>query len=135
MTDISTTPRKHLSPTARLRLFEAHKGICGICGREIRSGEKWVVEHMRPLALGGTNEPDNLRPVHTACADAKTHGREGDLARAAKAKRSKMASLGIKRDGPKIQSAGFPKKQDRPGRIDKSALPTLARRSIYEDVR
>lgn len=90
---------------------------------------------MRALSLGGTNEPENLRPVHTACADAKTHGKEGDLARAAKAKRSKMASLGIKRDGPKIQSAGFPKKRERPGRIDKSALPTLARRSIYKDVR
>jgi 5-methylcytosine-specific restriction protein A len=131
MTDISTTPRKHLSPTQRLRLFEAHKGICGICGREIRSGQRWIVEHMRALSLGGTNEPENLRPVHTACADAKTHGRDGDLAKAAKAKRSKMASLGIKRDGPKIHSPGFPKKQERVGKIDKSALPTLPRKGLY----
>lgn len=131
MTDVPTTKRQTLSPTKRLRLFEAHKGMCALCGKEIRSGKKWLVEHMRPLSLGGTNEPENLRPVHVACADAKTHGRDGDLAKAAKAKRSKMASLGIKRDGPQIESRGFPKKPERPGKIDKSKLQPLLRRNIF----
>ena len=33
MTDIGTTPRKPLSPTQRLKLFEAHRGICALCSR------------------------------------------------------------------------------------------------------
>ena len=129
MTDVSTTPRKALSPTARLKLFEAHFGKCGICGQQIRSGEKWIVEHMRPLSLGGTNDADNLSPVHLACAEVKTNGKDGDLAKAAKAKRVKMASLGIKRDGPKIQSRGFAVKEKR------EKLPIPKRRSMYEDVK
>ena len=129
MTDVTTTPRKALSPTARLKLFEAHSGKCGICGLQIRSGERWIVEHLRPLSLGGTNDHDNLAPVHLECANAKTHGKDGDLAKAAKAKRVKMASLGIKRDGPKIQSRGFTAKP----RAEK--LPIPARRNIYEDVK
>lgn len=133
MTDVPTTPRKPLTPTQRLRLFEAHKGTCALCGREIRSGEKWIDEHLRALGLGGSNDLDNRAPVHVACAKAKTD--KEDIPRIAKAKRSKMAALGIKRDGPKIESRGFPKKPERPGKIDKGSLPALARRSIYEDVR
>lgn len=127
MTDVSTTPRKALSPTARLKLFEAHAGKCGICGLPIRSGERWIVEHLRPLALGGTNDSDNLAPVHVACAETKTN--KEDRPRIAKAKRSKMAALGIKRDtGKKIQSRGFAVKERR------EKLPLPPRREIYEDM-
>lgn len=133
MTDVSTTEREKLSPTKRLKIFEAHKGVCGICGKEIRTGEKWIAEHLRPLALGGTNDAANLAPVHMACADSKTFGKEGDLARAAKAKRTKMAALGIKQEGPKIKSAGFPVKPEKAGKIDKSALPQLPRRMMFVD--
>lgn len=128
MTDVSTTPRKSLSKKAKLKIFEAHSGKCWICGQQIRIVDKWIIEHLRPLALGGTNDHDNLAPVHLECANAKTHGKDGDLAKAAKAKRVKMAALGIKRDGPKIQSRGFPVKP----RAEK--LPIPARRNIYEDV-
>lgn len=128
MTDVGTTPRKPLTPTQRLKLFEAHKGICGICGQQIRSGEKWIDEHLRALALGGSNDLENRAPVHVACAATKTA--KEDLPRIAKAKRQKMRSLGIKRDGPKIQSRGF-EKAEKPGREGRLKLPP--RRSIYED--
>ena len=129
MTDVSTTPRKSLSKKAKLKIFEAHAGKCWICGQPIRIVDKWIIEHLRPLSLGGTNDHDNLAPVHLACAEVKTNGKDGDLAKAAKAKRVKMAALGIKRDGPKIQSRGFPVKP----RAEKLPLP--ARRNIYEDVK
>jgi hypothetical protein len=51
------------------------------------------------------------------------------MPRIAKAKRQKMRSLGIKRDGPKIQSRGF-EKAEKPGR---ARMPLPPRRSIYED--
>jgi hypothetical protein len=53
--------------------------------------------------MGGTNELDNRGPAHKACADAKTHGKDGDLARIAKAKRVKMRHISVKtRRGPPI---------------------------------
>ena len=129
MTDVSTTPRKKLSPTARLKLFEKHKGVCFICSQKIIG--KFVVEHIRPLALGGSNEDSNLAPVHPVCSDVKTFGKEGDIARAAKAKRQKMAALSIGKDSPKLVSRGFPK-SDKPRSIDRNALPQLPRRALYE---
>lgn len=128
MSDVGTTERKRLTPTQRLKLFERHKGLCALCDLQIRSGEKWIDEHLRALGLGGTNDDDNRAPVHVACAKAKTENE--DIPRIAKAKRSKMAALGIKRDtGRKIQSRGFPliEKQQR---IVKGRLPP---RGLYTE--
>ena len=130
-TDVGTTPRKPLTPTQRLKLFEAHKGICALCKAQIMPGEKWIDEHLRALGLGGSNDATNRAPVHVACAKAKTDNE--DLPRIGKAKRQKMASLGIKRDtGPKIKSAGFPQVEKPRRGVDKSAIEPLPRRSIYE---
>ena len=93
MSDVGTTPRKGLTPTQRLKLFEAHRGICALCSRPIR-GEPWRDEHLRALGLGGGNETENRAPVHIACAEAKD---ADDIPRIAKAKRQKMANLGIKK--------------------------------------
>ena len=128
MTDVGTTKRKSLTPTQRLKLFEAHKGLCGLCGAPIRAGEVWIDEHIIPLSLGGSNDLDNRAPAHKACADAKTNGRDGDLAKAAKAKRVKMRHLGIERTKIKIKSRGFETNRKEP-RIEKKPLP---RRSIFE---
>ena len=96
MTDVGTTARKPLTPRQRLALFERFSGICALCSRKIEAGEPWIDEHLRALSLGGGNEEANRAPVHKACADAKTYGPEGDLAKAAKAKRQKMAHLGLR---------------------------------------
>lgn len=129
MTDVGTTKRKPLTPTQRLKLFEAHKGLCGLCGGQIKAGDRWIVEHMRPLALGGTNDIDNLFPVHAACADTKTHGSNGDTSRIAKAKRQKMKSLGIRKSTQKIMSPGFPKfEKERP-----KTTKIAPRRAMFED--
>ncbi|AWB21197.1 HNH endonuclease [Methylobacterium currus] len=103
MTDVGTTARKPLTPTQRLKLFERFSGVCQLCSRKIEAGEPWVDEHLRALSLGGGNEEANRAPVHKACADAKTYGPEGDLAKAAKAKRQKMAHLGIRSASKPIQ--------------------------------
>jgi hypothetical protein len=109
-----------LTPTQRLKLFEQHKGVCGICGQYIQAGHRWIVEHLTPLALGGTNDNANLAPVHEACAAAKT---KDDMKRVVKAKRQKMAHLGIKpQKGPRIVSRGFPKRE-KTRRFVKKPLP------------
>lgn len=93
MTDIGTTPRGSMSPTRRLRIFEAHGGVCCLCERKIRAGEKWTIEHLRALALGGTDTDDNCGPAHDTCRRIKD---KADLGSIAKAKRMKMRHLGIK---------------------------------------
>lgn len=99
--DIGTTPRKPLTPSQRLKLFEAHRGICALCSRQIRAGEPWRDEHMKALGFGGSNDIDcNRRPVHIACAKTKD---SDDLPRIAKAKAQKRAHLGLKEPkGPPI---------------------------------
>lgn len=128
MSDVGTTKRKALTPTQRLKLFEAHKGLCGICGAQIRAGESWIDEHIIPLGLGGSNDTENRAPAHVQCAQSKTHGSQGDVARIAKAKRQKMKSLGIERKKVKIQSRGFETSRKEP-RIAKAALPP---RTMFE---
>ena len=129
MTDVSTTKRKPLTPTQRLKLFEQHKGLCGICGAQIKAGEGWIDEHIIPLGLGGSNDMTNRAPVHAVCAAGKTFGKDGDVAKIAKAKRVKMRHLGISKSKKKIMSPGFPKfEKDKP-----QATKVMTRRAMYED--
>lgn len=130
--DVGTTERKPLTPRQRLKLFEHFKGVCQLCKTQIRSGDKWRDEHMRALGLGGTNEWDNRAPVHEHCAKDKD---KDDLPRIAKAKRQKMAALGIKSPSSRpIASRGFAKAEKPPRngavKIVKNRLPP---RPIYED--
>ncbi len=126
--DVSTTQRQKFTPTKRLSIYELHKGVCYLCDRQIKSGERWIIEHKTALALGGTNDLNNLAPVHVACAKAKTENE--DIPRIAKAKRSKMAALGITNDNKKkIESRGFPKRE----KSASAGKLTLPRRSLYED--
>jgi 5-methylcytosine-specific restriction endonuclease McrA len=117
---VGTTPRKNLTPTQRLRLFEQHKGVCCICGAYIKAGERWIDEHIIPLGLGGSNDIENRAPAHEKCAALKT---KDDQKQIAKAKRQKRAHLGIKNErGPRIVSRGVAKRE-KPQRFKKTPLP------------
>ncbi|MBL0405037.1 HNH endonuclease [Microvirga aerilata] len=90
--DLGTTLRRRLSPRQRLAIWERARGICAICERRIDGvRERWIVEHIRALELGGQDEPDNMGPAHETCGRTKT--RE-DHRRTAKAKRQKIQHLG-----------------------------------------
>jgi 5-methylcytosine-specific restriction enzyme A len=130
MTDVGTTARKKFTPTQRLKIFEAAKGTCALCGQQIKAGDAWIVEHLRPLGLGGSNDKDNTVPVHAQCAHSKTFGETGDLSQIAKAKRVKMRHLGISKSKVKIQSRGFCKAP----RSKIETTKVVARKSMYEDV-
>ncbi|WP_404290605.1 HNH endonuclease [Microvirga sp. RSM25] len=90
--DLGTTRRARLSPRVRLAIWEQARGICVLCERRIDGvRERWIIEHIRALELGGRDEPDNLGPAHATCARAKTRD---DHQRTAKAKRQKIRHLG-----------------------------------------
>ena len=70
--ELGTTQRVQLSPRVRLAIWERARGICVICDRRIDGvRERWIIEHIRALELGGADEPDNMGPAHAACAEAK----------------------------------------------------------------
>lgn len=130
MTDVSTTKRRPMTKARRLRIWEAHAGVCVTCKLPIKAGDKWFIEHIRALELGGEDTDENCGPAHTvtckAVKDAEDHSR------AAKAKRAKMKQIGIKDERkPKIQSAGFPKPEKQPKPLTKQLPP---RRSLYQPV-
>lgn len=105
-------PRRSLSRSARLALFLAAGGRCHICGGLIRPGDGWEVEHVIPLAQGGEDGGDNLRPAHVKCHRSKT---SRDAADTARAKRREAAHLGIKKTSrpiPGSRASGFRKRLD-----------------------
>ncbi len=90
--DVGTTPRRKLTPHRRLQVWEMTNGRCVLCGRKIDGvRERWIVEHLRALELGGDDSLDNMGPAHAACAFIKT---QNDHRRAAKAKRQKIQHIG-----------------------------------------
>ena len=75
--------RRHISTSARVRLFTQHEGRCHICGEKIDGvRERWDVEHIIPLELGGADEPSNWAPAHVQCHKGKTKQDAADIGRA-----------------------------------------------------
>jgi len=114
MTDVGTTPRGPMSRSRRLRIWEAAKGCCCLCGQPIDGvRQRWIVEHVRALELGGTDADDNCAPAHESCGVEKT---KIDHIATAKAKRVKAHHLGIRptpqRAIPGSRSSGWKHKMN-----------------------
>lgn len=56
-----------VDPTA---IRERDGGLCGICGSEVAIAEQ-SLDHIIPLALGGTHEPANVQIAHRRCNSRK----------------------------------------------------------------
>ena len=77
--------RRSISTTRRAKIFRDSGGLCHICGAKIDGAkERWEVEHVIPLAMGGDDDGDNLKPAHARCHASKT---TNDARAIAKAKR------------------------------------------------
>ena len=117
----SANPDAMPPPRVRLRIFDAHGGICHISGRKIMPGEVWHLDHVKAIILGGENRESNLRPVLAQFHKAKT---AGEVAEKAKVNAVRKAHLGIKSAKQPIKSRGFekaaakePKQQLPPARL------------------
>jgi 5-methylcytosine-specific restriction endonuclease McrA len=92
--DVGTTPRRKLTSHLRLQVWEKTAGVCVICHQKIDGvRERWIVEHIRALELGGPDELENMGPAHDACSSTKT---KDDHRRTAKAKRQKIRHIGAR---------------------------------------
>jgi 5-methylcytosine-specific restriction endonuclease McrA len=54
------------------RSIIANATHCGICGEPFRATDRRVVDHIIPLARGGTDDPWNLQAAHDYCNGAKS---------------------------------------------------------------
>ena len=62
----TTVSRKVFSQEARNDIYERTKGKCALCGKFIRF-DQFTVDHIVPLAKGGTNEIENLQTTCKHC--------------------------------------------------------------------
>ena len=87
--------RRQRTGKERLAILEAHGRVCYLSGAPIDPvRDRWELEHVIPLAGGGTDDDDNLRPV---LAKAHLEKTKVDLERIAKGKRIALKHNGAKR--------------------------------------
>jgi hypothetical protein len=58
----------------RLRVLDRYDRQCDTCKRDIRAGDSWTCDHVKPLILGGPNRENNLHPLCAWCHGPKTAG-------------------------------------------------------------
>lgn len=58
-----------LSKGLLAKLFELQKGMCPCCKQPL--GDKYHMDHVMPLALGGTNTDDNIQLLRATCNQKK----------------------------------------------------------------
>jgi hypothetical protein len=55
-----------------LRIGQQHHWRCHICELGYKPNERWVIDHDKSLAKGGTNYLSNLRLAHSGCNNEKS---------------------------------------------------------------
>jgi 5-methylcytosine-specific restriction enzyme A len=86
--------RRKVTAKMRLLLFLKSQGQCQSCRAKIHPGQKWELDHIIPLALGGPDSDSNLQVLCKICHAHKTTTR--DTPTIAKVKRMKVKHLGAK---------------------------------------
>lgn len=77
--------RRKFTPQQRAEVFALRGGKCHVCQRRLTPGDKWILEHVIALEVGGTNDIENLDVTCEWCEPAKTaddHAKAGHARRA-----------------------------------------------------
>lgn len=88
-----TTARKPISRTLRARVFDRAGGVCHLCDGKIMAADKWDVDHILALALGGKDDESNFAPAHKGCHQTKS---AVDVGMIRKADRQRARFIGAK---------------------------------------
>lgn len=104
--------RKSWTMLRKMRVFEAHKGICHLCGGKIDgTREAWELEHIIPIAMGGADDETNVAPAHVSCHKGKTATDKAQIAKANRVRaKHNAARAGPKRLIPGSKGTGIRKK-------------------------
>lgn len=92
---LAPTPRSKMTKARAAKIFLARNGVCWKCQLQIRAS-RWTVEHPDALALSGSDDDDDLWPIHEKCVAAKN---ASDAA--AIAKRNRIVAYGYVGPGQK----------------------------------
>jgi 5-methylcytosine-specific restriction endonuclease McrA len=65
------SPRIRIPFNHFLRIAERDKWTCRVCGVGYIAENPWVIDHVKPLARGGTNHVGNLALCHAGCNNDK----------------------------------------------------------------
>ena len=90
---IGKTDDTPIPARVKLRVFEAHGGVCHLSGRKIRAGDPWDCDHVQALINGGQNRETNLAP---ALRDKHREKTAEDVAQKAETYRKRSKHLGLK---------------------------------------
>ncbi|MDR7035229.1 HNH endonuclease [Mesorhizobium sp. BE184] len=105
---VGANPDARVPDKVRDRVFFRAKGICHISGRKIVvPRDRWQLEHVVPLSMGGEHREANMRPALTEAHKAKTAEEAGARAKADRMRR-KANGTWPKSKTP-LRSRGFDK--------------------------
>lgn len=124
------TKRRTITKAMRVRIFDRAGGVCHLCKLPINAtrGEKWHVEHVKPLWEGGSDDEANMAPAHVDCHATKS---AEEAAPRAKGTRQRARHIGAVTPQCRIANRGF-QKTEKTARIVKASLPP---RPMFEDVK
>jgi 5-methylcytosine-specific restriction endonuclease McrA len=107
---IDIDSRKTFTTKQRAEVFLVNDGICHICGAKIQVGQNFDIDHVLPLALGGTNDAANLRPAHAKCHRGVGSKTSDDVKAISRADRLAKKHFGVTQKKGRIPSRPFPKR-------------------------
>lgn len=81
-------------PRVRVRIFEKHRGRCGLTNLIIGVKDKWDIDHIVAISLGGANRESNMVPVLRDAHKIKTRS---DMKIKSKIARVRKRYLGIQK--------------------------------------
>ena len=102
-----TRSRRRLTAREKAQILAAQNNRCTICGDKLRDPIEW--DHIRALALLGTDSTDNIQAVHAACHQTKTRGDMKAIAKARRLERFMETGRHRNRKSKPIRSRGFRK--------------------------
>lgn len=71
--------RAPLPPRIKQEVLARDGRSCGICGGEVLASEGLDIDHVIPLARGGTDDLENLQVAHASCNRSKGARLSGEL--------------------------------------------------------
>ena len=108
---IGATPDSAIPPRVRLRVFEAHGGVCYLSGRKIRAGEPWECDHVKAIINGGENRERNLAPALKDKHRVKTNADVAEKSVITRQRQKHLGITGAKRPWPSRGFGGGPSKK------------------------
>jgi len=105
-------PRKAIPRGLRERILDRAAGLCECCGERLGEMNQPEIDHIKPQALGGTDDEDNLQVLGRHCCHvAKSAEDTRSIAQAdRKSGRSGQWARRKRRGGSMIKSRGFDKR-------------------------